>query len=240
MKVSKTTILSGIACLGVVGTGVAGFFAGRKSSKYLDDESLTRQEKLKRVLLYNIPSFITGGGTIFLIAMSNKLSLKTEKRLTAALVTSAELANMSLDELKSKCSEKEYKEIVDELNSKLIDIQKNDHKRIWKLSDDLGGDVFEASFGEVVFATLHVLEHFCQYGDVSVNVLRLALGLDWDPQYEDIGWNCNAGLYTVPFHFGEFDSKVFDGTEAPNIEAGGHYTPLDPIYSPEDLTQYDL
>lgn len=231
MKVSKTTILSGIACLGVVGTGVASFFAGRKSSKYLDDESLTRQEKLKRVLLYNVPSFITGGGTIFLIAMSNRLSLKTEKRLTAALVTSAELANMSLDELKSKCSEKEYKETIEHLKKRIEDMHQNGETLLFKLSDSLGGEYFEATYRDVCFAIVEILEHFVTDGDATINTVRTALGFDWDPKYDNDGWSCCQEIFILPFDIGEVDGAV--------NEDGLHYTSFEPVYAPEDLSKYD-
>ena len=229
LRISKATILAGLGCFGVAVTGITTFFATRKASKYLDNEELTRWQKAKKSLPYFILPLTTGCGTILAIITSNRLSIKTEKKLVAALVSGGELSSQLLSELESKTTKKEYEKIIDELKGNIKYTEYNGVVRRWTIPEELGGETFEATDQEVTFAILHVLEHFCQNGDVNVNVLRQYLGLDWDPKFESVGWCCQSGIYTVPFNF----SDTIMG------EDGVTYKSLDPIYSPEDLSQYD-
>lgn len=229
LRISKSTVFACLGCVGVAATGITTFFATRKASKHLDNNELTRWQKAKRSLPYFILPLTTGGGAILAIITSNRLSLKTEKRLVAALVTGGELSSQLLSELESKCTKKEYERIIDELKANIKHTEETGVVRTWVIPEELGGDTFEATDQEITFAVLHVLEHFCQNGDVNVNVLRQYLGLDWLPEFEDVGWCCGSGVYTVPFNFSD---------DIVSVE-GKKFRRLDPIYAPEDLRQYD-
>ena len=59
----------------------------------------------------------------------------------------------------------------------------------------------------------------------------MALGLDWDPKYDNDGWSCCQEIFILPFDIGAVDGEV--------NEDGLHYTSFSPVYAPEDLSKYD-
>lgn len=197
----KSTILCGLGIIGVVGTGVATYIATRKSEKILNDDSLTKKEKLLKLApKFSIPIGI-GGATITCIIGNNIYNRKQVKSLAAAYVSLGELFNAYRNEvLKEENGEeldkKYYTTAFSQtaLEFKGVDIDEETMQKEITVIEGFSGEAFDITPMDLALALYEANKLYVEYADLSYNQYRELLGLDWKPENDSVGWDMNSGV----------------------------------------------
>ena len=197
----KSTVLCGLGCLGVIGTGITTFIATRKSEKTLSDETLTQKEKIIKVLpKFSIPA-VVAIGSITCIITNNYQNRKQIRTLAAAYMSMAELFNSYRREvIKEKGEDFDEQCYTAALKNTNYPNVRTDE--VILLKDEFSGDVIETTLFDVEHAKRCCIEHYTDLdegGRLNQNQYRWMFGFDWKPEYEDYGWCEDNGVYPIKF-----------------------------------------
>ena len=244
LKRNGSTILTGLAAVGVVSTAVMAVKATPKAIELLEKakeekgEELTKLEKVQVAGPSYIPSVVMGASTLICLFGANVLN----KRHQAALVSAYTLVDSSYKEYKQKLKElygeEAHEEIVNAITvEKAREVGINAEcicANTCLTNDEACGEpvlfyeewshrYFETTIEQVITAQYHLNRNFVLRGYTTVNELYDFLGLDTTKEGDVLGWAVEDELYWI-----DFDNRktvLDDGLEVYIIETPWGPTP---------------
>lgn len=209
------TILSFLACAGVVGTAVTSAKGHQKAMEKLEESTPlpleTKTEKVVRVVKVTVPHYIlpavVGGCTIALILGSNALNKKQQAALYGAIValdrsyrTYREKVNEVLGSDADAAIKKEIaKDIV-----KSDDIPKPNSKDEVLFYEENSDQFFWSTMEDVQMAEYHFNRNFVLRGEASLNELLAFFGAKPCEFGDVLGWDQYEGEITYDYRWVDF------------------------------------
>lgn len=224
-KPNKSTLLSILGCIGVVGTGVTTFLATRKSEEILNDDSLTNKDKAIKVAPKFAAPIGVGVGTIVCIASANILNKKQIKSLIGSytlLQSSFQEYRKKVIEIHGEDADREIFESVRQ-NSEFHQLNLDSPDKKIRFHDYVTDTFFEKYEREVADAEYHINRNFVLNGSQTVNDWGEMLGVDWTPCSDNIGWSMECGYYWI-----DFEHVLIE-------DENGIYYEIIPIFAPDEL-----
>lgn len=220
LRKNGPTILSLVACGGVLGTSVSMSKATVKTKQKLEDTAEAKGKVLSNLEIVAIaapiylPSVILAGSTIACILGANVLN----QRRQAALVSAYALADTTFKEYREKLIELHGKEMDEEIRGEIarnhydyhvIGIEHPDQKVTWY--EPYSDRFFEMYERELIDAEYHLNRNFILGGSRSLNDLYEMLGLPATPKGDKVGWCVCDGYMWIDFE--HVLQKNYDGKE---------------------------
>ena len=217
IKSNEATILTILGGIGLVATAVLTARETPKAIRLVAEASLEKGEELTPVETAitiapaYIPAIACGVSSLLCIFGANVLNKKTQASLMSAYTMAG---NMYRDYRKKNIEmfgEENDKAIMDELSRERCDyhrlgIDSPDAKVRWY--EPISGTWLEAYEREIMDAEYHFNRNYTMRGCASVNELFMFLGIDYDVDEEEYGWDMASGVYWVDFeHQLKHDSK---------------------------------
>lgn len=205
LKRHANDILTCLSILGLVGTSVATGVATKKfveeNAKY--EKTDAPQSKMKTIGKCYIPAIGLGLGTIACIVGANMTNKKTQRNLTIAYA----LLDQSFKRYREGLIELHGQEADDEVRDYVVGKYCNYHRIHDDTKDErltwyepLSNTTFKAYEKEVIDAEYHFNRNWILSGGCAdVNNYFSFLGIDWDPEYDGVGWWMEDGLMWVDF-----------------------------------------
>ena len=245
VKRNASTILTGLASIGVVTTAVMAVKATPKALKLIEEaeqekgEKLTKWETVKTAGSSYIPSAIVGVATITCLLASNILN----KRTQASLMSAYALLDQSYKEYKNKLielyGEEQHNEIIDAIaiekaeeigvrgsylgTSCDLSLEENDSEPR-TFYDEHSGRYFTATIEQVMNAEYHLNRNYILRGYSYLNEFYEFLGIEETEYGSVLGWAPNDdGMYWIDFNHRKV--TLDDGMEIYIIEM-----PFEPTY----------
>lgn len=222
LKRSSPTILSIMACVGVVGASYLSAKASPKAIRLMKEmrdlkgEDLTILEKFKLAAPVYIPATAVGLGTIGCILASNTLS----RRQQAALTSAYALLDSAYKEYRSKVQQTIGKDKSDDIMSEIV---KENCKNAPKPEDEevlfwdsLSRRYFNRTMAQVIEAEYLLNRQFVLKGYVTLNDFYELLKLNPTVGGSVIGWSLGAGFELYGYEWIDFEHnlvKTDDGLE---------------------------
>lgn len=250
VKRNSTTILSGVAVIGLVATSISTAKATIKAVEILNEaecekkEPLTKSEVVKLTAKCYIPPIIIGTSTVMCILGANILN----KRQQASLISAYTFLDNSFKEYKAKLKEiygeEAHNKIIDAIaveKARQVDIYSNTCFSSCNLAIEDGTSeprmfydlyssrYFESTIERVLNAEYHFNRNYILRGDATVNELYEFLGVEKLPHGDSVGWSYVDGLYWIDFEHRKVTLE--DGLECYVID-----TPFGP--TPDFLDDY--
>ena len=250
VKRNASTILTGLASIGVVTTAVMAVKATPKALQLMEKaeqekgEKLTKWETVKTAGSSYIPSAIVGIATITCLLASNILN----KRTQASLMSAYALLDQSYKEYKNKLielyGEEQHNEIIDAIaiekaeeigvrgsylgTSCDLSLEENDSEPR-TFYDEHSGRYFTATIEQVMNAEYHLNRNYILRGYSYLNEFYEFLGIEETEYGSVLGWAPNDdGMYWIDFNHRKV--TLDDGMEIYIIEM-----PFEPTY---DFLEY--
>lgn len=221
LKLNGSTILTGIASIGIIATSIMTAKATVKAVRLLDekksecDEPIGKMEIVKITAPIYMSSFIMGASTIACILSANSFN----RRQQASLISAYALANNSYKKYRNKVKEL-YGEETDKQIIDSIAIEKAEEVNIYSQTlmgsdsllpvdcptnkmlfyDEYGERFFESTIEQVVIAEYHLNRNFVLGACLYLNDFYELLGLEKTDYGESVGWILDDGLYWVEFN----------------------------------------
>lgn len=208
LKRNSSTILTVIAAVGVVATGVMAADASPKAKLLLEDaekkkgEELSKSETIIAAAPAYIPVIVMGASTIACIFGANVLN----RRNQAALSSAYALINEYHKEYRNKLIELYGKEADEEIRNAMarercdfhqIGLDAPDDKVIFY--EELSGESILCYEREIMDAEYHLNRNFVMRGYVSLNDFYEFLGIPKTVYGEAVGWSMTDGYYWIDF-----------------------------------------
>ena len=183
-KSNSSSILTGFAITGVITTGIFAGKASIKAEKVLEEmenEDLSRKEKLKTVAPIFMPTIISGLATIMCICATHSIDMQRQM----ALVSAYSMSEHAMKSMEEKLGDKKVQKIKESIfeddvkknppNPKTI---KDTGKGKTKFRDSIfGGDIYsDIEYIKSVFNKYNDILN--QGGEFYINDLRWDLGFD--------------------------------------------------------------
>ena len=240
LKRNIPTILSVIGISGVIATTGSSIKATLKATKLIEEsekekgDSLSKREKISKLLPIYAPTAILGVSTIICILGSSVLNRKQQ----ASILSAYAFINRSYKDYKIKLKElygeEVHNNIIDSIakahcsdvyitagslgyNSTLDCTDNNEPDVTRTFYDCFSKRYFETTTSNVIQAEYHANRNFMLKGYISLNEFYEFLGLEPIDGGDDLGWsNFNGDIYWL-----DFDHRKFildDGMEIYAIE----------------------
>lgn len=232
LKNNSSTILSGLAVVGVVGTAVMVARATPKAVEKLNNAKAEKGEeltKLEAVVVAGpayIPVLAVGASTIACIVGANILN----KRQQASLASAYVLIENSYKNYRNKAKEIYGEDADTRIRDSIVIDERNGKTACapWVSGPDLSGDrilfydefghrFFEATVPEVLNAEYHVNRQMAISGVVSVNEFYEYLGLETNSFADAVSWWYDEFLESGLMPWVDFNHrpvKIEDGRDA--------------------------
>ena len=216
-----STILTGLAGVGVVLTAIVSSKATIKAAKKLEEaeqgkgETLTKWERVKTTAPTYIPTALIAAGTIGCVIGANVLNKKQQAGLASAYM----LLDQSFKDYKRKNVElngqEAHDEIIDALTvekAKEVGIRAPGITSNCVLTDEEAcGDpvlfydqyhnrYFETTIEQVVVAEYHLNRNFVLRGYTTLNEFYDFLGLEPTDYGNEVGWAVEDEFYWIDFN----------------------------------------
>lgn len=228
MKLSKKpTVFTALSCIGIIGTAVSTFIATRKAEKILNDEELSKSEKVKKSWPYFIvPTIVGAGGMAFSIAsnVSNQNHIKD-------LISYAGVLGSTLTGYRREVINRYGEEVDEEIFNS---VRQDAEFHQWDLDTpdklirwhDWATDTwFEKYEREVADAEYHLNRNYVYSGSQSVNHWAGMLGIEEQPIWDNYGWETSSGIWWIDFEHIKMKDEH------------GEYYEIAPTFQPDELTE---
>lgn len=234
------TILSFLACGGVVGTAILAvknqekakndIRESQKTDHYKDYKPLTEKEKFIIYAKAHIPTALMGMGTMACIMGSNGIN----HNIQAGMISAYGLLNESYKDYRNSVIEthgvKEHKRIIDSIavekanppylssmgfvtHSQLsdADISKTQPKQLFY--DEYSRRYFESTLSQVIEAEYHINRNFCLGKVVTANEWYEYLGIEQTVEGNELAWYLGTEEEIFWLDFDNTLCVMPDGTE---------------------------
>lgn len=222
-------VITGVACAGVIGTGVTAAFGATKATKILEehkDEDLSKKDKFKLAAPCFIPAVAVGGSTIACILGNGRISARTQALLSSAyasVATQYSSYRHAVRQDQGKEKDEEYVKYALAHTPEWHDMQPDvpDEKMLWY--EPYSNTYFEAYERDIIDAEYHLLRNYILRGYVSIEEYWYFLGIIKRSE-KDIGWSVDSELYTL-----DWDHEiVFDEDKNCNVAV------ISPMFAPTE------
>lgn len=226
-KRNSSTILTCVAAIGVVATGVLAIKATPKAMQLLNDaeeekgEKLTKTEIVRTTAHVYIPAALTGASTIACIFGANALN----KRQQASLISAYALLDNSFKEYQNKVKELHGEEADKHIRHEIIKEKyvskpKSDEKQLF--FDSFSMRYFESTIEDVLKAEHMFSRTLINFGYANLNEFYDILGLERTDSGYELGWSTSTDMAFYGYSWLDFEhEKVIldDGLECTIITA---------------------
>lgn len=245
------TILSILACAGVVGTAVTTAKGHQKATEKLKESTPqpleTKTEKAVRVVKVAAPHYIlpavVGGCTIALILGSNALNKKQQAALYGAIVALDKSYRMYREKINEELGADADLSIKKEIAKDIIkndDIPKPSSKDEVLFYEENSDQFFWSTMEDVQQAEYHFNRNFVLRGEASLNELLDFLGAKPCEFGDVLGWDQYEGEITYGYKWVDFYHEWVEEKELDHVfgeDVPGYYyihTPF-PAHTPCSL-----
>ena len=246
LKKYAPTVLSFLACGGVVGTGVLAVKNYKKANERITMEKieqgrkLTEKEETRLYIQSQIPTILTATATMACIMGSNGLNAHYQ----AGLISAYGLINESYKEYRDKVIEfhgpEEHKRIIDSIAAEnanppyinargafsapsldASELSKEDQMLLFY--DEFSKRYFRSTLAAVIQAEYHINRNWCLGEVVTLNEWYEFLGLEQTIEGNELGWFMGA---EDEYFWLDFDHEV------KHLEDGSFYVSISVEYPP--------
>lgn len=227
LKKNAPTIMSVLACAGVIGTAVAaakGHHAAMEALTYdhCDDCMYDTEEKKKRIVRdvktaaphYILPT-VLGASTIALILGSNALNKKQQAALYGAFVALEQSYNRYREAANRTFGEDADTQIKNEVAKEILKehIEKPNSSDLTLFYEENSDQFFWSTMEAVKDAEYHFNRNFALRFEASLNELLEFFGLNRCEFGDVLGWNLYEGETTYGYRWVDFTHEWVDGEE---------------------------
>ena len=198
-KNNDSTILTGIAVIGVVATTVNAIRDTKKASNIntkIDDNNTFGKVMIEYVKTY-LPTVISGSVTIGCIIGAHKLDLKKQIAAIGTCVATDKICDECIN--KNKNNDNNVKMIV------------NDNTKI-KCYDSYSGRYFESTQAELAKMVLEINKELMNYHYITLNDVYDYMGLERIGIGDQIGWTIESGSLDIEYQ------AIIDELDRPVLE----------------------
>lgn len=204
----KSTILTFISAVGVIGTAVLAVKETPKALRLKDkaemkkEGALTRKELICAAGPAYIPAMVTGIMTITCMFGANVLNRKQQASLASAYALLNARYKKYRDTLIELHGDEADKEVLSAMarehcNYHITDMPVPDQKVVFY--DDISGNSLEAYERDIIDAEYHLNRNFVLRGYASLNEFYQFLGLPETEYGETVGWSSADGYGWIDF-----------------------------------------
>lgn len=202
VKTNSGAILTTVAVAGTVSTAVLTGRAVLKSSYILQDEELSRKEKLDFVLKTHwkdlAPVAVSGGATVAAIVMANRVEARKAAAMAAAYGISERAFQEYKDKVISKVGDAKAQAIRDEIAQERVEKFPPENAQIIITGggevlcmDAWSGRYFESQMEEIHSAVNKVNHEILNHQYASLSTFYDYVGLPATDSSDLVGWNSN-------------------------------------------------
>ena len=222
IKANSPTILSVVACGGVVATGVLSAVYHKKAIEKLKEEEnktrfdLTPIEKAKVLAPNYIWPAVSGGATIALILTSNALNKKQQAALYGGLIALDRCYKTYRNKVNDIYGESADATVVKEMSKDAIkkkDIPQKSTIEQTLFYEENSDQFFWSTMEDVIQAEYELNRLFILRGDASLNDWLKILDIPTCEFGDTLGWDDYVGEVTYGFRWIDFEHRYVDETE---------------------------
>lgn len=221
LRLNASTIMTGIATVGVVATSITTAKATVKAVRLLDSkkssqaEPMSAGEIIKLTAPIYISTFVMGASTVACLLSANAFN----RRQQASLVSAYTLVNSSYRSYRNKVrelyGEEAHEKIVNEIAIEKAEeiavytetlgtignLLPNDYVTTTMMFfDEYSGRFFESTIEQVVIAEYSLNRNFTQRGYAYLNEFYEFLGLEKTDFGQTVGWVIEDEIYWIDFN----------------------------------------
>lgn len=228
-KKNGSTILTGIAAIGTVGTAVLAVRATPKALECIRREEEAKEENLTAVEIiryagpHYIPAILIGTSAIACMFGANALNKKQQ----ASLISAYAMLDQSYRQYRNKVinlygndADVSITDSIakDEYDNAELCFNPSEEDNLVLFYDDFSKRFFEKTKEQVLLAEYHFNRNFVLFCYATLNQFYEMLGIPGIEGGDDLGWSMYAGDEFYGYHFVDFNHQLIidsDGDSDP-------------------------